>query len=99
MTEPESLAMQVLSYFVAGWHGTMAYHFPRGYDARWFNAHRPHQGLGGRTPDEVHFGKSTRAKLVPLRAVVEVKFLDGDRDSRSCDSAESRSRVLFIAEE
>jgi putative transposase len=38
----------------------------------WFNAHRPHQGLGGRTPDEVHFGKSTGAKLVPLRAAVEV---------------------------
>lgn len=38
LTEPESLAMQVLSYFVAGWHGAMAYHFPRGYDARWWNA-------------------------------------------------------------
>jgi hypothetical protein len=21
----------------------------------WFNHHRPHQGLGGRTPDEVYF--------------------------------------------
>ena len=24
--------------------------------AHWYNAHRPHQGLGGRTPDEVFFG-------------------------------------------
>jgi putative transposase len=50
----------------------------RGY-ATWFNAHRPHQGLGGRTPDEAHFGKSTRAKHVALRAAVEVTHMDSDR--------------------
>src|SRR5262245_52748052 len=47
--------------------------------AGWFNAHRPHQGLDGRTPDEVHFAVSTRAKSVPLRAAVEVMHLDSDR--------------------
>jgi hypothetical protein len=38
VTEPESLAMQVLSYFAAGWRGAFLYHYPRGYDARWWNA-------------------------------------------------------------
>ena len=47
--------------------------------ARWFNGHRPHQGLGQRTPDEVHFGTSTRAPSVPLRAVLDAQALDGDR--------------------
>jgi len=48
--------------------------------ATWFNAARPHQGLGGRTPDEVHSAKSTRAKSVPLRAAVEATFVANDRD-------------------
>jgi putative transposase len=47
--------------------------------ADWFNRHRPHQGLGQRTPDEVHHGTSTRATSVPLRAVLEAQPLDGDR--------------------
>lgn len=47
--------------------------------ATWFNEHRPHQGLGQLTPDEVHFGTSTRAKSVPRRAVLEAKPLAGDR--------------------
>src|SRR5262245_32238411 len=29
--------------------------------AHWFSVHRPHQGLDGRTPDEVHIGECTRA--------------------------------------
>jgi hypothetical protein len=51
----------------------------RQYALVWFNAHRPHQGLGGRTPDEVHLGKSTRSTLVPLRAAVDVRHLDDER--------------------
>jgi putative transposase len=47
--------------------------------ARWFNEHRPHQGLEHLTPDEVHYGTSTRAKSVPLRAVLEAEPLAGDR--------------------
>jgi transposase InsO family protein len=46
--------------------------------ATWFNEHRPHQGLAQRTPDEVHYGTSTRAKSVPLRAVLEAEPLAGD---------------------
>jgi putative transposase len=47
--------------------------------AIWFNEHRPHQGLAQRTPDEFHCGTSTRARSVPLRAVLEAEPLDGDR--------------------
>jgi len=39
-----------------------------------------HQGLGQRTPDEVHFGKVTAARAVPLRAELVAEHLDGDRD-------------------
>jgi putative transposase len=46
--------------------------------ATWSNEHRPHQGLAQRTPDEVHYGTPTRAKSVPLRAVLEAEPLAGD---------------------
>lgn len=45
----------------------------------WFNAHRPHQGLGQRTPDEVYFGRDTRARSVPLRSELVAALVDGDR--------------------
>ncbi len=32
------------------------------------------------TPDEVHAGRATGASSVPLRAVLEVKSLDGERE-------------------
>jgi transposase InsO family protein len=47
--------------------------------ADWFNAARPHQGIRGRTPDEVHFERSTRATRVPLRGVLEVDHVGRDR--------------------
>lgn len=46
----------------------------------WFNAHRPHQGLGGRTPEEVFTGRVRVVKAVPLRAVLEVEHIDENRD-------------------
>jgi hypothetical protein len=47
---------------------------------RWFNAERPHQGLGQRTPDEVHLERDTRALQVPLLAALAVSHVDGERD-------------------
>ena len=46
----------------------------------WFNVHRPHQGLGQRTPDEVHFVRDTRARAVPLRASLAISHVDGERE-------------------
>ena len=43
------------------------------------NEHRPHQGLGQRTPAEVHHATSTRASSVLLRAVLAAEPLDGNR--------------------
>ena len=51
----------------------------RGY-VRWFNEERPHQGLGQRTPDEVHFGRATAARAVPLCAELVAENIDGDHD-------------------
>jgi transposase InsO family protein len=47
--------------------------------ARWFNGWRPHQGLGQRTPAEVHAGRSTAPRSVPLRAVLVARRVAGDR--------------------
>ena len=46
----------------------------------WFNESRPHQALGQRTPDEVHFAEDTAATVVPLRARLVVECLGGHRD-------------------
>jgi hypothetical protein len=45
----------------------------------WFNEHRPHQGIGQRTPDEVHFGRDTKPRAVPLRGALAATLIDGDR--------------------
>jgi hypothetical protein len=47
---------------------------------RWFNEERPHQGLGQRTPDEVHFMKVTAAREVPLRAELVAGHMDSNRE-------------------
>jgi len=47
--------------------------------AGWFNTERPHQGLGNRTPDEVHAGRAKRARAVPRRAVLSVRYFGNDR--------------------
>ena len=45
--------------------------------AVWFNAHRPHQGLGGATPDDVYYGRSTKQR--PRRhGVLRLRHLNGD---------------------
>jgi hypothetical protein len=47
---------------------------------RWFNEERPHQGLGRRTPDEVHFRNITAARVVPLRAELVAEHVDNDSE-------------------
>ena len=44
----------------------------------WFNEHRPHQGLDQRTPDDVYYGRDTRAKSVPLRGELAFETVAGD---------------------
>ncbi len=45
---------------------------------RGFNEERPHQGLGQRTPDEVHLARRTSARAGPLRAELVTDLMDGD---------------------
>lgn len=48
--------------------------------AAWFNTERPHQGLGGRTPDDAHRGKRRRrSRRRPVRAALRVSYLGEDR--------------------
>jgi putative transposase len=44
----------------------------------WFNAERPHQALGQRTPDEVHLGTRARRPRAISRGVLAVRFAGGD---------------------
>lgn len=37
VTEPEALAFDTLCFFLNGWEGSIAYYFPKGYDARYWN--------------------------------------------------------------
>ncbi|NLF17728.1 MAG: hypothetical protein GX595_10790 [Lentisphaerae bacterium] len=37
-TEPESMAMDILTYYVNGYDGQLVYAFPKGYDARYWKA-------------------------------------------------------------
>ena len=48
--------------------------------ATWFNGHRPHQGLHGRTPDEVFTGRLSTPRFVPLAATLKVVQIDGDHE-------------------
>ncbi len=36
--EPEALAFQTLAFFISGWHGSIAYFFPGGFDGRYYRA-------------------------------------------------------------
>jgi putative transposase len=45
---------------------------------RWFNGHRPHQGLGQRTPDDVYRGTRPRKTRDLTAGTLSVRFLDGD---------------------
>ena len=45
----------------------------------WFNADRPHQGLGQRTPDEIYGGRPPRQTRDVTAGTLSVRFLDGDK--------------------
>jgi putative transposase len=47
--------------------------------ARWYNAERPHQGLGQRTPDEVYRRRPPRRTRDLTGGALHVGFLEGDR--------------------
>ncbi len=38
MAEPEGIAFDTLCLYINGWQGSFAYHFPDGFDARYWNA-------------------------------------------------------------
>ena len=45
----------------------------------WFNEHRPHQGLGQRTPDDVYLDRPAKPTRDMTGGTLSVRFLDGDR--------------------
>jgi hypothetical protein len=47
--------------------------------ARWFNAERPHQGLGQLTPDDIYRGRPPRQLRNLTGGTLSIRFLDGDR--------------------
>lgn len=45
----------------------------------WFNEHRPHQGLGQRTPDDVFLDRPAEPTSDITGGVLSIRFLEGDR--------------------
>lgn len=69
---PQAIAMDTLSFFVNRWRGSYVYFFPRGYDARYWNALAAANDLIGRHEDIVLNGRPTDQQrvtaLTPLPA-------------------------------
>jgi len=69
LTHPESLKLDILTYFFNGWEAATVYYFPRGYDARWWRAFAEAATVTARYEDYVFNGKRAdeRISLSPLQ--------------------------------
>ena len=100
---PEGIAMDALSYFVGGYHGYVAYAFPKGYDARYWRALAGANALIAQFEDLVMTGEKTRDHSIelvtPVPKVAVPHKLWGMQDLRIVQSREWRkgdARLLAI---
>lgn len=63
VTEPESMAMDVLSFFLQKWGGAFIYYFPRGYDYRYWRALAVANTLIARHEELVYQGTEVTATV------------------------------------
>ena len=63
LTHPESLKLDLLTYFFNGWEAATLYYFPKGYDARWWKALAEANTLIAAYEDYVFKGKRVDEKI------------------------------------
>ena len=51
----------------------------RAYALEWYNRERPHEGLAGRTPDDVHSDRPVRRTRPLASGQLVVSHVNGDR--------------------
>ena len=74
LTQPEHISMALDSYFFNGWEATVVYYFPRGYDARYWNAFAEATDRAARFEDFVLDGRRTDSEtsVAPFPGVYAV---------------------------
>ena len=81
LSQPEHIAMALDSYFFNGWESTVEYYFPRGYDARYWNAFARATDRAARYESFVLDGKRSDAavEVAPFAGVYAspVRMLSG----------------------
>ena len=81
LSQPEHISMALDSYFFNGWESTVEYYFPRGYDARYWNAFAEATDRAARFEDFVLDGRRADAEtsVAPFQGVYATpsRFLSG----------------------
>ena len=81
LSQPEHISMALDSYFFNGWESTVEYYFPRGYDARYWNAFAEATDRAAKYERFVINGKRTDAQTsvapIPGAYASNVKMLSG----------------------
>ena len=63
VTQPESIAIELLSFMFNGWEGSTVYAFPKGYDARYWKAFADASDIAARYDKYVFKGKRCDEKV------------------------------------
>ena len=76
LTEPECLAMDMLTFFVWRWDGAFTYYFPRGYDSRWWRSSALANSLIAEHEDTVLNGKivTDKVEVLPVTGLPRTYF-------------------------
>ena len=63
VTQPESIAIELLSFMFNGWEGATVYAFPKGYDARFWKSFADASNVAARYDKYVFKGKKADARV------------------------------------
>lgn len=79
-TTPESLKLDMLSFFFNGWESSVIYYFPRGYDYRYWRAVAESSDLAARYEDYVFNGRRVddQVALVPCAPYAGATWVSDD---------------------
>jgi hypothetical protein len=94
VADPDGLAFDTLSLFVNGWQGSLAYYFPQGFDARYWNALSSANQAISRFEDLVTNGRpQSRFRLEMLSQLPEL-----NPESYAARKLKKRGSLIFCHE-